>query len=703
MNFIAVLLPAIEHFHSIGYWIAFFAALLETTIGIGLLIPGSSIVLFMGALAGNGFFDIGDLLWFLVVGAFIGDNINYYIGKRFGSKIFSKGFWFIKPSHFKTGEAFFEKHGPKSVFIGRFIPSLKEVIPLIAGTFGMRRVPFAVWNIFGSIGWSLAWALPGYFFAQSLSLAQIWLTRAGFFLIIFLLVFVLVYILKVYFVKKGKRFFSFLFSVWLSVKEAIKENHEVQKLTEKYPTIFKFIGKRIDKNNFYGLPLTFFLFSLIYVFFLFGGIIEDIINSEVILSTDIRLENLLMVFQTPELIRFFFWVSLLGKWEIVLIFTVVVIIIFWIWGKRVYITPLLLSIVGSELFAFVGKVVIHRARPDVAIYAENSFSFPSGHATIAVAFYGFITYALIKNLKQWNKKINAFFIGFILIALIGFSRLYLGVHYMSDVWGGYLVGTIWLIIAISLLEYLLYKKSTTTNVLLSYTKKRLITYGLIVFSVILYAIFAFNYKTPILTLPKETNETVINDMSVIFTNDQLKYTETIFGDQQEPLSFIIVARNNQEFIDLFERAGWSLADEVNFSSVVKMTEAIFWKQPYVEAPMTPDFWNTKVHDFGFEKLTQLNKVSERHHARFWRTNYLTIKGDMIYVGTASFDSGLKWGVTHKINPDIDTEREFLLNDLQRTGIVSNFEQKQLVNPKLGSNFSGDVFFTDGKLYLMYAN
>ena len=77
MNFIQSLLPAIEHFHIIGYWIALLAALLETIIGVGLIIPGSTINLFMGALAAKGYFDLGDLLWFAVIGAIIGDNINY--------------------------------------------------------------------------------------------------------------------------------------------------------------------------------------------------------------------------------------------------------------------------------------------------------------------------------------------------------------------------------------------------------------------------------------------------------------------------------------------------------------------------------------------------------------------------------------------------------------------------------------------------
>lgn len=65
-NLINFILPSIEHFHFAGYWVAFFAALLETTVGIGLFIPGSTIILFLGALSARGYLDTGDLIWFAV-------------------------------------------------------------------------------------------------------------------------------------------------------------------------------------------------------------------------------------------------------------------------------------------------------------------------------------------------------------------------------------------------------------------------------------------------------------------------------------------------------------------------------------------------------------------------------------------------------------------------------------------------------------
>lgn len=640
MNFVTSLLPAIEHFHTIGYWIAFFSALLETTAGVGLIFPGSTIILFMGALSARGYFDLGDLLWFAIIGAILGDQINYYIGKKYGRKILKKGLWFLKPSHFEKGKKFFDVYGPKSVFIGRFIPGVKEIAPLIAGMFGMKKATFLAWDILGGIGWGLAWTLPGYVLSQSLDFAKIWLTRAGFFLAILAVVFVIFYLIKIFLVKKGKQFFSFFASIWNSIKQPLIDNPDVQKIAKRHQIFFRFIENRLSTKKFTGLPLTLLFLALLYTLSLFGGIMEDVINSDVIVSVDIRVAHLLQIFRSAELIKIFLWITLLGKWQIVSIFTLATVLILWLTKKRAYIIPLFVSILGSELLTFIGKYIFHRPRPDAPMYPETSFSFPSGHATIAVAFYGFLTYLLIRNAKEWSKKINALFAGFVLIVLIGFSRLYLGVHYVSDVWGGYLAGAIWLIIAISLAEHFSYGKKGTKEPGLN-AKKRFIVPGLILASVGFYMIYALNYQPPASIVSPEAKQIEIIDVNKIFTQDQLKYTETLLGNRQEPLSFIILAANDQQLTSLFVRAGWSLADDVTIPSLIETAKAAIQKKPYQSAPMTPDFWNAVIHDFGFEKSTQSNNPRERHHARFWKTNYVTKDGDSIYVGTASFDKGIK--------------------------------------------------------------
>lgn len=694
MDFIQSLLPAISQFHLIGYLIGFFVALLETVIGIGLFLPGSTILLFMGALAASGYFDLGDLLLFAAVGAVVGDNINYFLGKRFGTVFFLKGFLVFKPSYFKKGEQFFKRHGPKSIFFGRLVPSVKEVIPLIAGAFGMKYFIFIIWNILGAIAWSMLWILPGYFFAQSIDLAKIWLTRAGFFLMILMVVFVVFYVFKIILIKKGKEFFLTMYSIFLSIKQAVIENKDVIEFVQRHRVSFGFLKNRVNKNKFSGLPLTLFLVAFLYVVSLLDGVVDGVINSNIVVFADIRVANLLAFFRDAQITQFFLWVTLLGSWQIIFIFTIATSIVFWFEKRWQYIAPLLIGVTGGGVFVYIGKIIFHRPRPDLAVYLEKSFSFPSGHATIAVVFYGFLAYVLLKNTKSWKRKINIFFGATLLILAIGFSRLYLGVHYFSDVWGGYLVGAIWLIIAISLSEYFLYKK-----VLCQKQKTQFITTCVLFVSVFLYVVFAFYYKNPTILPVVKLKQIEISNVMSIFSTNKLRYSETLLGSTQQPLSFIILAKSDNQLVDLFKDANWYLADRINTDSLIKAMNATVWKESYRRAPITPDFWNTKINNFGFEKATDSNNIRTRHHSRFWKTNFVTKDGYNIYIGTASFDSGIKWGVVHRIDPDVDSEERFLFNDLNKTGRITGVQKIQFVDPILGKNIFGDLFFTDGELYL----
>jgi undecaprenyl-diphosphatase len=124
-----------------------------------------------------------------------------------------------------------------------------------------------------------------------------------------------------------------------------------------------------------------------------------------------------------------------------------IIAILYFKNKKKFIIPFTLVVVGAEIVTFFGKILFHRPRPLYAVFQETDFSFPSGHATIAVAFYGYLAYILVKSLRKrsgWPISL----IAFLIIVLIGFSRLYLGVHYVSDVLAGYLVGTVFLIAGI---------------------------------------------------------------------------------------------------------------------------------------------------------------------------------------------------------------------------------------------------------------
>ena len=122
------------------------------------------------------------------------------------------------------------------------------------------------------------------------------------------------------------------------------------------------------------------------------------------------------------------------------------VLAFYLKGWRLSAVLLLVSTVGGVLLTAVLKAVFGRARPELfdSGYAATFYSFPSGHAAVAVGFYGALTLILAYRLRGYARWVVAA-CGVSLVLLIGFSRLYLGVHYPTDVLAGYLAAPLWVL------------------------------------------------------------------------------------------------------------------------------------------------------------------------------------------------------------------------------------------------------------------
>lgn len=156
--------------------------------------------------------------------------------------------------------------------------------------------------------------------------------------------------------------------------------------------------------------------------------------------------------RNSTIVGVFFDITLFGEVFVVVFFAVLASLFLWRKRLKKEIVALWIALIGGSATTYLLKIIIDRPRPIDAVILEDSASFPSGHATIAVAFYGFFAYLLFNNIKNihTSQKYRASIIlaGAVLIFLIGFSRLYLGVHYLSDVLAGYLVGLLWLLVGI---------------------------------------------------------------------------------------------------------------------------------------------------------------------------------------------------------------------------------------------------------------
>ena len=149
-------------------------------------------------------------------------------------------------------------------------------------------------------------------------------------------------------------------------------------------------------------------------------------------------------FATPLLDRIFLFVTALGNPQIVIIIFVSTIV--WVGMKRRYSDGIRFFLIcgGALLINSVMKLFFAKPRPELwtRLIVEHSFSFPSGHAVGSMVIYGFVGYLLGKEFESYRGSIYT--IAIMLILAIGFSRLYLGVHYPTDIIAGYGVGLLWL-------------------------------------------------------------------------------------------------------------------------------------------------------------------------------------------------------------------------------------------------------------------
>lgn len=205
---------------------------------------------------------------------------------------------------------------------------------------------------------------------------------------------------------------------------------------------------------------TIFLSSLIALWLFLMAILvdltEDVLNSEPIISFDKYWAGIFSGMRTALGINIFSVLTQLGNWQFIV--PAFLIILFFIYKKyHSFVWPFIFTVLSAELVTFIGKLMIQRIRPEGGALVMLDFSFPSGHSTIAVTMYGFLAYLIIRQLKEKTAKIVVVLGAIFIILLIGFSRLYLGVHYVSDILAGYLVGSLALITGISLREFKILK------------------------------------------------------------------------------------------------------------------------------------------------------------------------------------------------------------------------------------------------------
>ena len=203
------------------------------------------------------------------------------------------------------------------------------------------------------------------------------------------------------------------------------------------------------KNRKYSFSLAVVIFVICALGF---SLISVLVSNHMTYHFDSTIISWVQGLEAPNLtVVMKFFTTIGSGLPIVIISIVIMAILYHFLGHRRELLFLIWVMIGSALMNKLLKLVFQRTRPTLhRIVEANGYSFPSGHSVAAFALYGALTFLIWKHVHKANGRILIIIVSSLFIVTIGISRIYLGVHYPSDVLGGYLMSACWLTLSIGL-------------------------------------------------------------------------------------------------------------------------------------------------------------------------------------------------------------------------------------------------------------
>jgi len=391
----------------------------EASVFAGFIFPGEVVVFFGGVLANEGRLALWTVILVGSLGAIIGDSIGYEVGRHYGMRLLARlPARLVKPDHVTRAQDLIRRKGGRAIFLGRFTAALRVLVPGLAGTSGMPYRRFLLFNVTGGITWVIETTLVGYVAGKSYRAAERRLSLISLGLLAAVVVFVAV--------KLARR-------------------------SDRARTILV----RIDPTRALGRPLSAVLVTLLGAGWLFGGVAEDVTDREGIALADPGWLHDLVGLRTPWLTDVARAVTDLGQGVLLYpALAVVGLLALRRLGQRRWLVAGLVGLATGQLVRWSVMTSVGRPRPahEFWLTGAGGQSFPSGHTTTATLGYGLLGYLLWRLCRKRWQRLVLVGTGLVLATAVGASRAYLGVHWVSDVVGGWSLGLFWLALVVGVVQ-----------------------------------------------------------------------------------------------------------------------------------------------------------------------------------------------------------------------------------------------------------
>ncbi len=425
--------PYLDFFTAHPSWalaVIFLIAFGEALLVIGLFVPSTTVLVGAGMLVGTGHLGLWPVMIATALGAILGDQVSYWAGRLYGPQLKQKWPLTLYPALVEKSEAFVREHGGKSIAIGRFVPGVKAIVPGIVGMVGMKEGTFLAVNIISGIVWTALHILPGVMIGKGLAMAGEVSGR----LMVVLLALLVVLALAGWFTRLAAAWITphtDQLLQWLSRRARASGYRPLHRL-----------GRTLDPANPRStLILILSLAGLVAVVALVD-LMSGLMLRQAVSNIDLSARTLFSQWRNAPADAVMLKLAMLGDAGVA--YALAAVTAFWLVWRRNWRAAfaVLLTMLAASLIVAGLHHGISRPGPALVEGAQAlSNTFPSARALFAAVAFGILASVVGHALGVWSRAAVVATYSLPVLA-IGFSEVYLGTAWLSDVLGGFLIGVL---------------------------------------------------------------------------------------------------------------------------------------------------------------------------------------------------------------------------------------------------------------------
>ena len=423
----------------------FIISFCESLAFVGTIVPGTVTMTAFGILAGSGMMRIDLTLLAAILGAIVGDSASYSIGYYFSDSLSNIWPFSRYPNWLSYGKSYFNRHGGKSVLIGRFTGPLRSIIPIIAGMMKMNRWHFLISNVISAIGWSFLYIMPGVLIGTASSELSAQSASRLFIVILCFLVIIwaLTLWIKWFFVQINQWLHTNLNDYWIKWMQSRRIGKLVRYLTPPE-----------EVNHFATASLALLLISFVLLMPLF---IYSYTYSEWSINLNEAVYQFCLSIRTHDFDTFFI-ITRLEMSNLSLLTFSIAIIFYAVYHKDWRLIKFWLSlIITSVLILALMTFTLPSSLPVYHSPTLFFLSYPTRGLTFATSLYGFLYFYVAATYKQTLGVILRIFL-LVALFIAGIALIYLGEDWLMNVITAYKIG-----FTIALLHWMLYRRKNLSR------------------------------------------------------------------------------------------------------------------------------------------------------------------------------------------------------------------------------------------------